>query len=214
MGTNSSKSYARFNQEINNSIYERISSSCKSACLNVKEGTTVIIIDTKLPGGIYFTQTCEARADCGALANRDYLLEESIKYLSEENTNIQNSSISIGGSNISSEAYLSSRIRNQISQIISSSCNASSFNLLSNNLVYIRGGQIGGNVEFTQEASSVANCAMNNIARINYYDKIASESKQSNTITDVTLLSLMILTILVIFIILGFIIFLLIKQKK
>lgn len=201
--------YARYNQEVNNEVYQDLSSECKASCSNVISGTQVVLIDTKLTGGINFEQLCPANASCTMNQAVDVAATSALSAIAEQSAIVQNSLISIGGATTNQEININQRVKNQVSQVLRSSCQANTSNLIENTIVYAKGGSIGDGVNFLQGAEGVeganATCSMNNTAKINLYSNLAARSDQSSTILSWTGGILLIIGAIVVFAIIGFV---------
>lgn len=201
------RSYAEFNQSINNNIMQNLSQSCIARCDAANYNTTVIIIDSKVNGGIIFDQKCNAKAQCTMNQTAESVVENVLNSVAEQSATIQNSLLSFGGSTINQEVHVKQRIRNQISQVLSSSCSASTSKLLNGALVYVKGGEVKGDVRFTQSGNSDANCAMNNAAKLTLYNEAVAKADQTATILSWLAGILLALGAIIILAILAFVLY-------
>ncbi|QIN54323.1 putative membrane protein [Cedratvirus kamchatka] len=201
--------YANYNQEVNNDVYQNLNSECQARCESAIRGVQVVLIDTKVDGGIRFSQLCPANAACTINQSVDSAATSTLSAIAEQSSIIQNSLLSIGGSKSTQEINIEQRVKNQISQVLNSSCQANSTSIIENVLIYAKGGEIGKEgVQFLQGVEGVsganATCSMNNTAKIALYSNLAAQTKQTSTILSWTAGILLIIGAVIVFAILGY----------
>nr|WIL02996.1 hypothetical protein Cbor_206 [Cedratvirus borely] len=201
--------YASFNQEVNNDVYQNLSSECKATCTNAIRGVQVILINTKVDGGIRFSQLCPANAACTINQSVDSAATSTLTAIAEQSALIQNSLLSFGGSSSTQEVNIEQRVKNQISQVLNSSCQANTTNIIENVLVYASGGQIGEEgIQFLQGVEGVnganATCSMNNTAKIALYTNLAAKTEQTSVILSWTAGILLLIGAIIVLGILGY----------
>lgn len=212
MGGNSSKSYASFNQSVNNSIFHHLSQDCIADVDNNIEGVTIIIVNSKITGGIRFNQLSNAYASCTMEQTVDNTLTNAISAISSQSTDVQNSLISFSPTSTETRLEIEQRIKNQITQILSSSCRATIRKGVKNVTVYAVNTNIAGDIEFTQTGDSSAVCAMNNSSRLALFNQILAEGKMTTSITSLFSFIGLIAVAVTVFIVLGVTVYFIMKK--
>lgn len=174
--------YAEFNQDVQNNIFQDFNASCKVECDNLATGTTIVIIDSTIEGGVYFNQKCVARAECSIKNTADSMVDNVLSSISEQSAFIQNSLISLGGSKLENNLIVKQRLHNQITQVLSASCQATSRNIARDTVLYVRNSDVKDRVEFTQNGVAEMNCSINNAGKIGLFNQVAAKGKQTATI--------------------------------
>lgn len=210
MGNNPSNYYSKFNQELNNEIYQSLSTSCIARCEQNIGNVDIIIVDSKLKGGIRFDQICSAYASCTLPTSLETNAQEIITETSRAAANVANSFLSYTPTADETELSFGSRIRNSLTQIIDSSCNANVRQSLNNVLIYAVNSEIEKDIEFSQSGTASATCSMNNAGKINLYSQNSANlqnTERSYSFTAVILLFLGFMVVLVILGVVGYIVY-------
>lgn len=215
-GGNDSNMYARINQDINNTVYQELNADCKAVCSTALEDITVVLIDTKLKGSINFTDKCTVTANCAINQSADTLIKNVTSASTEQSAFIQNSLISIGGGTTTeTRSEIEQRIKNQITQVLNSSCHATNRSTTRNVVLYIKGGEVGEGIQFTQGGGNVsATCAMNNTAKISIYNQQVAETKMQTTILSWGGFIILVIGVVVVLVVLGLSLIAVLKGKK
>lgn len=158
-----------------NEIYQASQQVCNATCENIQSGNTVFI-DGSTTGDIVFDQTCTANAGC--------MMENAVESVLTELQEIRQAGQLEAGLfpnfgniqlNVSDQ-----ELRNQITQVLSSTCNSNSSNVQQDNLVYARNSTTG-TIAFTQTGNAAADCQMANSA--NSILNIRQTGDQNNAIS-------------------------------
>ncbi|QIN54324.1 transmembrane domain-containing protein [Cedratvirus kamchatka] len=215
MGNNNSRdAYAKFNQDINNEIYQSLSTSCTATCDPNINNIDIIIIDTKVRGGIRFNQVCSAYAACTLPQSVDVNAERILTSSIEQATNTANSFLSYSPTADETEVDFQNRIRNSLTQILTSSCNATVRQSINNVLVYAVNSEIEGDIEFSQNGEASAVCSMNNAAKINLYNQTKAEIKQTTSSSNLTSILVLVGGVILVIVILSLAAFFLLRPTK
>jgi hypothetical protein len=176
---------ANFNQDVQNDVYQNFDARCEATCSTLAEGTVIVIIDSKIPGGVYFNQSCKVKASCSIDNTAESIVENVLEAAAKQSAFIQNSLISLGGSTLSHNVNVDQRLRNQISQVLSASCNATANSVARNTLLYVKNSN-AKEVAFTQNNEVDLNCVINNAGKIALYNQVAAKATQTGTILSWT----------------------------
>lgn len=162
-------------QVLTTEIYQAAEAVCAATCENIQSGNT-IFIDGSTTGNIVFDQTCTANAGC--------MMENAVESVITELQEIRQSGQLEAGLfpnfgniqlNVSDQ-----ELRNQVTQILSSTCDSNSSNIQQDNLVYARNSTTG-NIAFTQTGNAAADCQMANSA--NSILNVRQTGDQNNAIS-------------------------------
>jgi hypothetical protein len=211
---NSSDLYANFNQDVNNEIYQNLSTSCTATCDSNISNVDIIIIDTKVRGGIRFNQVCSAYAACTLPQSVDINAERILTSSIEQSSNVANSFLSYSPTANETSIDFQSRIRNSLTQILTSSCNANTRQSINNVLVYAMNSEIAGDIEFSQNGEASAVCSMNNASKINLYNQTVVQAEQRNSSSNLTSILILVGGVILVVVILSLTAFFLLRPTK
>ena len=211
---NSSDSYPRFNQDINNQIYQSLSTSCTATCEANTGNVDIILVDTKVRGGIRFNQICSAFAACTLPQSVDVNAQGILTSSIEQATNTANSFLSYSPTANESEIDFQNRIRNSLTQILTSSCNATTRQSINNVLVYAVNTEIDGDIEFSQNGEASAVCSMNNASKINLYNQVTAEAERRTSSSNLTSILILLGGVILVIVILSLTAFFLLRPTK
>jgi hypothetical protein len=159
MGTALSTSVNSTVNEINQTFNQSLNETCLSTCVNIQNGNTVILDGTTVSGDIVFTQKCTANAECAMNAALNQL-STAVQTVSQDS---EASPSLFPGLQINTSVNSTyNDIKNDVTQQITALCQSSSNQTQSDNLVYAKDSEVGGNIAFQQEGQSVANCIITN----------------------------------------------------
>lgn len=194
---------ANVNQDIQNSVYQNFSTSCEAKCDNFAEGTYVIIIDSKVSGGVRFDQKCTVTANCAAENTAEAVVQNVLDATAEQSAFIQNSFITLGGATLKNNLNIDQKLRNQLTQVLSSSCSATARSIARNTVLYVKNSETK-EVAFTQSGEVTANCTLNNTGKISLFNDVVAEAKQTATVLSFVGGIALIIGVVVIVAVLGF----------
>ena len=196
-------------QEISNEILQSSNETCTATCDVDIDGVTVFVGNSTITNGINIGgDACSATASCVMNSELDTQLQNIINSITQQALSAEqpflipkyNSQTTITSNN--------QTLRNTITQMMNSSCQSNSENLITDSYVYVKDSDVSGgiNIGFTQSGSSKATCSMNNISSANVYNKETANTDQvqkwENTI------AVIITVIVIVMIVIGLIIFL------
>lgn len=205
-GGNKATNYSNINQDINNQVYVDLSSRCVNRCDNLANNTNVVIRDSVVDGSINFSQICAVKADCIITNSSDTYAQTIVKSISEQQIDLKTSFLT-PASDTSNRLEINNKIRNQISQVMSASCQASVSNIRNNTLFYLQNSRVKGDVDFSQEGNLVSNCTMNNTAKVVLYNEAVAQNEQINKVSSALAAILIAIAAIIVLAILGFTIF-------
>ncbi|SHO33259.1 Hypothetical protein BQ3484_191 [Cedratvirus A11] len=211
---NSSDLYANFNQDINNEIYQSLSTSCRARCDSDISNVDIIIIDTKVRGGIRFNNICSAYAACTLPQSVDVNAERILTSSIEQSSNVANSFLSYSPTADETSIDFQNRIRNSLTQILTSSCNATTRQSINNVLVYAVNSEIAGDIEFSQNGEASAVCSMNNASKINLYNQTVTQAEQRSSSSNLTSILVLLGGVILVVVILSLTAFFLLRPTK
>lgn len=181
MGNNTSVAI-RSNQDISNGMLQESKQECEANCTNTMTNTTVVTIGGS--GNADIKQECSITGiSCIMKASFDTQIENVLKSMLAQSSSSM-SGFSLDFSNISQEVSLNQVIRNQVTQIMSSSCNFNSENTMQNLYFYTQ--DHTGNFSLSQSgAVSNSSCNMDNVAKISTYNTAIADVSQKTSIVNI-----------------------------
>jgi hypothetical protein len=167
--TSSNVALAKINEA---SVYAK--SVCETSCSQLTEDITVIISPGAFVGPISFTQVCQITdVDCAIQSIVDAGLKSSLEKIVTDNYDTKLADSSLFGltkNMLSSSDSLDVTLRNNIFQMVSSSCSFQTNQVISNNYVYVGTGAETGAISFAQSAQiSSVDCIIDTIAKNNSF---------------------------------------------
>lgn len=189
--------------------------NCETSCSQLAEDITVIVSPGAFVGPISFTQVCQITDVSCAIEN---LVDAGIKSTMEKivndnyDTKLADSSLyGLTKNMLSTNQSLDVTLKNNVFQMISSSCLFQTNQVISNNYVYVGTGATTGAISFAQSAEiSSIDCVIDTIAKNNSY-------QTDDTTNSANVLALIIIIVIIVVIIFIFIIIFVIlagKRKK
>lgn len=192
---------------ITNDFLQQMDEICSADCVNSSSGNTIIIGGKT--GDISITATCTADASC-SMTNQANATAQSVisNMASQDVTSVTDFLGDLSWQDLSNSLTVSTSIVNQITQITTQTCNATSMSTTDNNFVYVEQGGETGNLAISATGNANASCAMSNMAKMDAYNQVQTTTDQTNT--DVGMFAAIGIAILAIVLIGGIIFVLLI----
>lgn len=162
-------------QSATNEIYQSASSSCTANCSQIQSGN-VIYLDGSRVGNITFDQQCTANAGC-MMENAVDTVMQLIQDLKQGNTTEAGLFPNFGSINLNVSEQ---EIRNQVTQILETTCTANIEQSQTDNMVYARN-SVTGDIGFKQGGNAAANCLMTNAASAKL--NLQQRGDQNNTVS-------------------------------
>ncbi|MBL4662036.1 MAG: hypothetical protein JKY22_00345 [Flavobacteriaceae bacterium] len=185
-------------QELQNDILQVTEENCHAKCTNYDGGGTVIIDGTNIKGDLDIVQQCTASASCTMNQTLQSQVEDIMSSISKQSQKSEQSFINFTISNQADVSEIKQNITNSITQIMQSSCQATSDNIQKDNIVILRNDTVGGDFTLGQKGSASSNCILNNVAKQVLFNKQQAKQDQSQTAENV-------LAIIVVAIVIGII---------
>ena len=139
-------------------LMQRYKSTCPATCVNIQEGTTVVIKDSIVRGGIKFTQSCTADAKCLMDAHLN-----GVSKLIFKDTTTQNAKNASGVLDMNFDMasnYSEQDIRQSVRQSIEQTCKADTNNIQRNLTILATNSNLEGGISFEQTGNADAACVM------------------------------------------------------
>lgn len=208
--TSSNVALAKINEA---SVYAK--TNCETSCSQLTEDITVIISPGAFVGPISFTQVCQITdVDCAIQNIVDAGLKSSLEKIVTNNYDTKLADSSFFGltkNMLSSSDSLDVTLRNNIFQMVSSSCLFDTNQVISNNYVYVGTGATTGAISFAQSAQiSSVDCIIDTIAKNNSF-QTDDTTKSANTL-GIVIAVVVILVFIILFVL--FLYFLRTKKKR
>lgn len=184
------------------------STVCETNCTQLTQNISVFVSPGAVVGPVQFTQSCQiSDVQCAIDAFVTTGIQNSLQQIKDNGYNVQltNSSLyAITPNTINSTQSLDESMRNNLYQMVSSSCLFQSNQVLSNNYVYIGTGATTGAISFAQSSQITStDCTIDVIAKANTYQ--VDQPNQSNTMITLLLIIIgIVLVIMIIFVIIFF----------
>ena len=165
-GNNSQTAASDIVQSVTNNILQTSAEQCTSSCSQVQSGNTIICIDCDA-SVIGETAQCEANAACTMNQNLDSQIKVLMKAYSKQAQKIQHSIFDFGSlTRQSISSTIDQNINNQVTQILSSECQANSDTIQRNNITYVNGNTGKADViGLSSTGNAEANCMMQNLGK-------------------------------------------------
>lgn len=186
---------------------------CETNCTQLTENITVIISPGSYVGPVTFTQLCQITdINCAISSLVDIGIKKSLIDMKEGKFTKTVSAGAIFGltpNYIISDDSLDISLKNNVYQLISSSCIFETNQLLSNNYVYVGTGATTGAISFAQSSIITStDCAIDIIAKNNSYQ--VDDTKKSTPILVLVIIAI----IFIVFIAIIFVIIILLVKAN
>lgn len=169
---------ARAVQRVNNDVAQISEEVCRADCQNIQSGNT-IIISGSTTGDVMFNQQCRPKATCVMNQTFTTRIQDILDSLQKQTASTQSAFLSFVVNSNTNVADVEQTITNQITQLLSSTCQASSQQLQTDNLIYVKDSTTG-NIGFNQAEEPTTACVMNNIGRVVAYNDMVAKSDQTS----------------------------------
>lgn len=184
------------------SIYA--TANCETNCSQLAQDITVIVSPGAFVGPISFTQVCQITDVTCAIENLvDAGIKSSMEKIVSNNYDTKLADSSLYGltkNMLSNNESLDVTLKNNVFQLISSSCLFQTNQVISNNYVYVGTGATAGAISFAQSAEiSSIDCVIDTIAKNNSFQ--TDDTIKSANIVALVIIMVVILVIIFIFII-------------
>lgn len=188
------------NFSIQNDLMQVTQSSCRATCQSIQSGTTVVINDSTVLGGITLTNECSANIACvmsqTLSSNVDNIMSSMVKQAQVASNNF----FSFTFKHQSNKATINDHISNNITQIMTSTCQASATALQTDTTVLVNKSTITGGITLANRGNASANCTMNNTGKIVLYNKQQATVDQEQKIFNIfAIIALVILICIVLY---------------
>lgn len=195
------------------SVYAK--TNCETSCSQLTEDITVIVSPGAFVGPISFTQVCQITdVNCAIQNIVDAGLKSTLEKIITNNYDTKLADSSLYGltkNMLSSSDSLDVTLRNNIFQMVSSSCLFETNQVISNNYVYVGTGAQTGAISFAQSAEiSSVDCIIDTIAKNNSFQ--TDDTTKSNNVIGIVITIVVILVIIIVLVILFY--FLRTKKNK
>jgi len=161
-----------------NNVFQEAFNVCKTECTNTFSGVNIIIGPGSKVGDIVIDQKCRSDSLCTMKNQLDAIATQQLEAIQQAESKDPGKLGIIKGVSINTAVNFTTQVlSNTITQVIGNVCQASANNLITNVNVYTGPGSEVGTIEFTQEGSATASCAIENLAAISVI-----QSSQSNQI--------------------------------
>ena len=203
MGLTNSTQKIKINQEISNDIMQVSTQYCTISSTQEFSGNTLFFIGGT--GDVTIKQVSTlSNVNCNMSNVLDTQIINIMKSMSQQDLDITaGPTFSLTGANSKTSMYLTTS--NAVTQLMSSTCNITSSQSISNNYIFAQDQQ--GDFLFSQESEITgATCTMGNASKTTTENEQIAEGEQSTTIKNVYGIFLAIIAlgiVLIIFIIIG-----------
>ena len=164
---------------ITNNMFVAEENVCTGTCTAVTDNTTIVISDTTIFGGVTVKSQCTANVAC-VMNNQLSLQVKDIMSAAAQQSQTTESNFFLSKiSGQSNSADQSLNINNNITNIMTNTCQANSSSLTANTNVLITGSTIDGSVVVGSSGNAQADCTMNNVSNIVVYNQQQATADQS-----------------------------------
>lgn len=159
-----------------NQILQSSSESCLGQCTANQSGNEVIISGSKI-GNLNFNQQCPASASCIMNSTLDTNVSDIMSAMADQEAVTQLGLLNMNFSNTSNNLDIQESITNQITQIMQSTCQATSDVNQYDNMIVLKN-STAGDISISNSGSATANCTMTNTARAVVFNQQTAKSSQ------------------------------------
>lgn len=184
MGSNNAN-VAKESESVQNNILQASFQQCKSDCTNISSGNTVIFNGSNISGDVDFNQSCSATAHCIMEQQLQSQVQNMMSAIAQQQQEVEKSILSFTVANDVNYSEINENIVNSITQILQSSCQATSSNITNDNLVILNNTNVEGSFSFSQTGNATANCTMNNLARQVAFNQQQAKTNQTQKIESI-----------------------------
>ncbi len=164
--------------EITNDFLQQLENVCVASCTSVASGNTVIVSGTT--GDITISSTCSSDASCTMTNQASSAAQNSISSMAKQDaTAVTDYFGGFSYQDMDNGISVTNSLINNITQISTQTCNASSSSTTSNNFIYVTEGGTAGNISLTASGNANATCVMSNMSKIETYNEVQSNTDQS-----------------------------------
>lgn len=183
--------------QVNNNILQNMKSTCNSDCGQGISGSTFNFINNQ--GDIFVTQSCVTDAACAMTSVAQAAANSVIKNMATQEAKAVTDFFGDFSINVFDETVdINTVVTNNITQISSQSCSATSNQTFDNNVTNVIDST--GGYYLTQAGSDNATCTMNNSLKIAAYNEVTNTSTQGVTVIGTFA---MILIVVVVILLIG-----------
>jgi hypothetical protein len=194
-------------------LSQQYSGTCNINCNNTISDVSIDLIDSNVPGGISFNQSCSVNSNCVIGNTSTAISDIMFNATNSSNADVPSSVASLGDINLTTSNSVQT-MDQTIIQGASQSCGLTSANDINNVSVFAEGSNIGA-ISFNQTGNTSGGCTLNNTMNATAYasgisnntatsgsDKCAAcTSKKSKTASVITMVIVGLIVIIVVFMI-------------
>lgn len=187
MGSSNS-SRAKEIQTLNNSIVQSSSETCKATCSNIQNGDSTIISGSVIEGNLNaFSQVCQVDASCVLKNQISTQIQDILESVAKQTQQLDESFLSIFSDTHNKESStIEQSITNSVTQLLNSSCTATSSNVQSDDIFVLSNSQaLSGVIAFSQTGNATSSCTINNISKVKLFNKELAEISQEQRIENI-----------------------------
>jgi len=175
-------------QNVNNSIVQESSEKCSATCSNIENGDSTIISGSTIEGNLSaFKQVCQVQASCVLKNQISTQIQDILESVAKQTQRLDESFLSIFSDTHNNEsATIEQSITNSVTQILNSSCTATSSNVQSDDIFVLSNSEaLSGVIAFSQTGNATSSCTINNISKVKIFNKELAEISQEQRIENV-----------------------------
>lgn len=183
MGNSSSNSKKLYQQITNNST-QVSQQTCKVEALGTISGNTIALDGSTVNGSVGIFQKASAQASCVMATQLDTNVQNILASLTKQSSTSISSPIQATFNDSSNSVDIKQEITNNLTQIISATCEATSNEFITGNVIMAKNTNVKGDVKILQESDAKANCAMTATAKVTSFNQEQEQSDQKAIMED------------------------------
>jgi len=208
MGLGISSNTVDVDQNVMNNILSETSTVCAASCTAVQSGDVIVVQNSSIGGGIGFTESCTVNASCVMNNSIDTQIQNILSSITQQSNKAVTDFLGdLAWNDQTNSANFKQNVTNNVTQVISSTCNADIAFSQNNDLLYVSNtgasGFVGFQIGANNSASANASCAMSNTSRTVVYNNVQAQANQSNT--DIGVFAMIAMAVVVVILIGGLI---------
>lgn len=206
MGNNSSNS-SKSVQEFYTNIIQSAQSTCTTSCDEKTTGNVVVLLGSKADS-VGITQKCTASTECTIANELSSVIENMATSRAQQSNDTTQSMLSFTFANVENSAEMEQLINNYVTQIMVASCQSTSDQLASDNIIFVKDSEVDTVVGISQSSDLKTQCVLNNLSKTSVQNTAVTETEQTNKIRSAfAMIIVAIAVILVIGLVLAAVVF-------
>jgi len=182
---NDASNSKKLQQIITNNTAQVSQQTCTAIAHGEISGNSIAIDGSKISGDVGIYQTMTAQSSCVMATQLDTNVSTILGSMTKQSAESSNSLIQLSFASSSNSVDVKQQITNNLTQIISATCNANDEELIHGNTIMVQSGStVQGNVKIVQAGDAKALCALSATAKVTAFNQAQEQSDQQAVVED------------------------------